>query len=396
GGWRLEHGALHLDGALKIADRAASPRFKPMASGDVALALVAGRVTGRASLQPLGRRERIADVVLRHDLASGVGDATLDVPGIAFRRGGLQPEMLTPLTLGVVANVTGVVTGRGRIDWTPRETRSGGDFHTDALDLAAAFGPVSGIATRIHFTDLLGLVSAPHQEARIAALNPGVIVGDGIAHYQLLPGNRVAVEDARWPFAGGTLMLEPGILDFSRPTDRRLTFTIAGLDAATFIQQLDFPNIAATGTFDGRLPMIFDATGGRIEGGALVARGPGTLAYVGELSNADIGTIGRLAFDALKAIRYSALTISLDGKLEGEIVSKVRFEGVRQATGERSIVARAIRNLPFRFNIAIRAPFRGLVGSARSYADPGLLLQGVQGLAARPPAVQPPATPLVR
>jgi hypothetical protein len=187
------------------------------------------------------------------------------------------------------------------------------------------------------------------------------------------------VADATWPFAGGTLRLEPTTLDFGAGTERHLTFRIDGLDAAAFVQQLDFPNISATGTFDGVLPMIFSQNGGRIEAGQIIARkGGGTLAYVGELSNAEIGTMGKLAFDALKAIRYSSLDISLDGRLDGEMVSRVRFTGVREATPEQSMVTRLIRNLPFRFNIQIRAPFRGLVGSARAYMDPRLLLNQAQ------------------
>jgi hypothetical protein len=375
GRWRLENGALRLEGALGVTDRGPTARFNPLTSGDVTLALVDGRIDAAGTLRSPGRDQLVASIALHHDLASGAGGVRLDVPGLTFTRAGLQPEMLTPLTLGVVANVAGTISGAGRIDWTAQGVSSSGDFRTDRLDLAAAFGPVAGISGSIHFTDLLGLVTAPAQEARIAEINPGVIVANGVAHYRLIGNNRVAIEDARWPFAGGTLSLDPATLDFSQSTERRLTFQIAKLDAAAFIQQLDFPNIAATGTFDGRLPMIFDDTGGRIEGGTLASRGGGTLAYVGELSNAQLGTMGKLAFDALKAIRYSTLDISLDGKLDGEIVSRVRFEGVHQATGDTGIIARMIRNLPFRFNIQIRAPFRGLVGSARSYLNPALLLQ---------------------
>jgi hypothetical protein len=103
--------------------------------------------------------------------------------------------------------------------------------------------------------------------------------------------------------------------------------------------------------------------------------------------------MGKLAFDALKAIRYKSLSIGLDGKLDGEIVSMVKFEGVRQATGDAGIVARMIYNLPFRFNIAIRAPFRGLMGSARSYADPNLLLNGGLLTTTAPTSAPPAATP---
>jgi len=93
----------------------------------------------------------------------------------------------------------------------------------------------------------------------------------------------------------------------------------------------------------------------------------------------------------LKAIRYSSLDISLDGRLDGEMVSRVRFTGVREATPEQSLITRLIRNLPFRFNIQIRAPFRGLVGSARAYMDPRLLLNQTQPTAPSPPATTTPA-----
>lgn len=396
GSWRMAGSDLHLTGTLGVRDAAAAARFNPLVTDNAVLALRGGAITARATLRAPASRAAIARVDLVHDLNSGTGHALLDVPGIVFVPKGLQPEQLTPLTLGVVANVAGTVSGNGRIDWNARGVTSSGTFGTDGLNLAAAFGPVTGIKGQLHFTDLLGLVSAPHQEATIAEINPGVAVTDGVLHYQLIGQNRVAVEDARWPFAGGTLRLEPTTLDFSAAAERHLTFRIEGLDAAAFIQQLDFPNISATGTFDGALPMIFDQQGGRIEGGSIVARGPGTLAYVGELSNAQLGTMGKLAFDALKAIRYSSLDISLDGRLDGEMVSRVRFLGVREATPEQSFVTRLIRNLPFRFNIAIRAPFRGLVGSARAYINPSLLLNQVQRPVPPPKSIQPSESGPVR
>ncbi|MDO6415777.1 YdbH domain-containing protein [Sphingomonas sp. BIUV-7] len=392
GEWTLRGGALGIKGKLQLGDQAAEPRFFPLDADAVTLGLAGGRVTAAGILRQPSRGIEIARVALAHDLATGTGHADLAVPGIAFVPKGLQPEALTPLTLGVVANVAGTVSGRGRIDWSPAAVTSTGMFSTDRIDLAAAFGPVSGIAGRIVFTDLLGLVTAPAQEARIAELNPGVIVADGIVHYQLIGANRVRIEDATFPFAAGKLRLDPATLDFSKARERRLTFRVEKADAAAFIQQLDFPNLSATGTFDGTLPMIFDDNGGRIEQGYIAAEGGGTLAYVGELTSAQLGTMGKLAFDALKAIRYSALDISLDGRLDGEMVSKVRFTGIREATPEQSLVTRLIRNLPFRFNIAIRAPFRGLVGSARAYMDPSLLLNHT--VIAPPVATNPPDPPI--
>jgi translocation and assembly module TamB len=172
--------------------------------------------------------------------------------------------------------------------------------------------------------------------------------------------------------------------------ERRLTFRVEGLDAAKFIQQLEFENLAATGLFDGAMPMIFDDKGGRIVGGKIVARpGGGTLSYVGDVSNAKLNAYAKLAFDALKAIRYNNLAIGMDGALDGEIISTVNFRGVNQApaTEKRGYFARQFSNLPFIFNITIRAPFRGLLNTARTYQDPSSLLSG---LPHNPPAIQPP------
>jgi len=187
----------------------------------------------------------------------------------------------------------------------------------------------------------------------------------------------------------------------ANPVARRLTFRIDGLDAATFVQQLEFKNLAVTGKFDGILPIVFDAQGGRIENGMLKVRpGGGTLSYVGDVTNANLGRMARIAFDALKSMRYQQLTIDLNGSLDGEIVSKVRFDGTNdkpQETARRGgIVGRLlapITRLPFRFNITITAPFRGLVNSAQTFVDPSIVLRNSAAGAATPVSAPPPIQP---
>jgi hypothetical protein len=374
GNWRLDSGVLTLGGVMELADAAPEPRFNRLVSNDMRLKLQSGIITAGGWLRHPETGTAVTELTLRHDLATGRGNAILDVPGIDFGKA-LQPEALTRLTLGVVANVAGRIKGRGEIRWTPEGVTSDGTFDTGGLDLAAAFGPVKTLKGEIRFSNLLGLETAPGQSVSLGEVNPGIAVNDGVIRYQLLPGQQVKIEGGRWPFSGGELVLDETILDFARPSDRRLTFRVIGMDAARFVQEFEFRNIAVTGTFDGLLPMIFDVRGGRIVGGRLdVRRGGGTLAYVGEVSNAKLGTFGKMAFDALKSIRYDNLAIELNGSLDGEIVSKVIFTGVNEAPidGKAAPVGmlQSLTGLPFKFNITIRAPFRGLINSAQSLTDP--------------------------
>ena len=160
----------------------------------------------------------------------------------------------------------------------------------------------------------------------------------------MLPGQLVRIERGEWPFMGGTLVLRETVLNFSRPTAKRLTFEVVGLDAKTFVSTMGFTELEATGTFDGVLPMIFDESGGRIVGGRLDSRpGGGSLLYNGVVNKADLGTMGNIAFNALRDLRFRSMVIRLDGDLAGEFAARLSIDGV--AIGQSNSTQRFIRSL---------------------------------------------------
>ena len=158
----------------------------------------------------------VTNVTIEHRLSTGAGHADLDVPGIDLRaespaRGAHPPDR-----------------GRGRAgqrhDQRPRPDRldgggkvtSTGDFSTANLDLAAPFGPVTGMSGTIHFTDLLGLTTPPGQVLTVKSINPGILVENGVIRYQLLPNQLVKIERGEWPFMGGRLILDETVLNFGQ------------------------------------------------------------------------------------------------------------------------------------------------------------------------------------
>ena len=381
GRWRVEGGKAIIDGVMTVSDEVDPSRFYPLRADNFHLVLAGNRIDAQSTLVDPDTGTKVATADIVHTLDSSRGKAAIDIAGIKFD-GTYQPEQLTRLTIGVVALVKGTLRGKAEIAWSPEGTVSTGSFSTEKMDLAAAFGPVSGLSTTINFNDLLALATSPGQEASVDRIQAGIDVFDGRIRYQLLPGLRVRVESGRWPYAGGELVLDETVLDFSKPSEKNLTFRVNGMDGARFVQQMQFSNIAATGTFDGVVPMAFDQQGGRIVNGHLAARpGGGVVSYVGEVSDQQIGAYGKLAFDALKALRYSKLTIDLNGSLDGEFVAGVELDGVARdrpaPNGIVGYVFNQVAKIPLEFNITVRAPFRALLATMRSMKDPSGLIQAV-------------------
>ena len=376
GNWRYANGRLALsDGSFRLEDREEADRFNPLVAEDASLSLEDNLITARALLREPTTGRAVTRVDLAHNLANGVGYADLAVEGLTFDKE-LQPRALTERAFGVVSNVRGTVAGTGRIDWNEAGVTSGGRFSTDSLDFAAAFGPVRGASGTLVFSDLIGLTTAPNQRLRVASINPGIEVTDGEIGIELRQGEVLALTGGTWPFMGGTLTMRPVDIRFGAAEARRYVLEIEGLDAARFVERMELKNIVATGIFDGTVPLVFDETGnGRVEGGLLISRPPGgNVAYVGELTYEDLGTMANMAFAALRSLDYQQMRVAMDGELTGEIVTRVRFDGVSQGeAAERNIATRAIAGLPIRFEINIRAPFYQLIGSIRAMYDPSAI-----------------------
>ncbi len=376
GYWRYENAQLLLsDADFTLQDRGDARRFEPLIAQDASLSLFDNRISADAVLRHPNTGIAVSDVRIEHNLATGAGGANLTISGLTFRDG-FQPLDLSRLALGVVANVEGTVTGTGRIAWDAEAVTSSGRFSSDDLDLAAAFGPVKGASGTVVFTDLLGLTTAPDQRISVASINPGIEVTDGEVGFELLNGERLTVTGASWPFMGGTLTMRPVEINIGVAESRAYVMDIVGLEAAQFVEAMEMGNLAANGTFDGTIPIVFDEDGnGRLVSGVLTARQPGgNLSYVGDLTYEDMSFFANYAFAALRDLRYDTMVIEMDGPLTGELVTRVRFTGIGQGeSAQSSFVTRAIARIPIDLRINIRAPFYQLMTSLRAMYDPAAL-----------------------
>src|SRR5690606_25931952 len=206
------------------------------------------------------------------------------------------------------------------------------------------------------FTDLLGLTTAPNQRLRVASINPGIEVRDGEVAIEIRNGEVLALRGGTWPFMGGTLTMQPVDINFGEAEVRRYVPEVEGLD--------------------GTVPIVFDIEGnGRLEEGLLLSRPPGgNVSYVGELTYEDLGAVANFAFSTLRSLDYRQMRIAVEGPLTGEIITRVRIDGVSQgANAERNFLTRAIAGIPIRLDLNVRARFYTLLGNIRSMYDPSAI-----------------------
>src|SRR5207237_919900 len=153
-----------------------------------------------------------------------------------------------------------------------------------------------------------------------------------------------------------------------------------GLDAHTFVGSMGFKEIDASGTFDGVLPMIFDENGGRIVGGRLDSRpGGGFIQYNGVVNKANLGTMGNIAFNALRDLQFKSMIIRLDGDLAGEFAARLNVDGagIGQTNKTQRLIRSLLAKLPLHLNVTITRPFPALIATAKSVSDPRQVIKDV-------------------
>lgn len=347
-----EIGAEATDLDLTLTDGAEAARFAPMRAAGSMIA-AGGLVDGAMDVTLAANGVRIGTLDILHDLPAGSGGARFTADRIVFERRGLQPDAIAPLLEGLVANADGAIEATAEALWAPDAPLiTTGRLATAGIDFATGVGPFERVSGAVELTDLLAIRSAPNQTVRVGRFNPGLPIDDGDVSFSLPGGLRIALESARWPFAGGTLALKPDewVIGAAR---QDLAVDVIGVDLGRFLELARIPDLTVTGSVNGRFPIVVEDTIARIEGGRLIAEGAGgAISYTGPAAQVASQNAGaKLAFDALANLRYRVLEIGVDGPLTGDLSLKFLFEGANPDV---------MSGYPIRFNLGATGPFAQL------------------------------------
>jgi hypothetical protein len=331
---------------------------------------------------------RMATLTMAHDIGSGTGRLAMDADDLLLSpvpvrgRAGLDIVTLVPPLRGVVLDMVGVLSAAADIAWErDKPVVSSAKIATKGLDFETLLGPVTALAGDVALDDLLMVRTAGTQTIKIGELNTGGIpVQDGTIQFTLPGTNSLQLENASWPFADGKLSVRPATWTF-RDGDQSFAIDVEDVDLAKLLRLTEVPNLEIDGKVSGVFPIEVRNGDVEIVGGRLKAReGGGVIRYTppnqsppppppGFFKRMRERLFGKpapsgadLAMEALRALEYNILEITVDGRISGELIMGVILEGANQ---------QVLSGQPFKFNIKMNVPVGQLLENLNRFNNAG-------------------------
>ena len=300
------------------------------------------------------------------------GTASVATRPLDFRKGGLQPVMLSERLRGVYTDAAGrmeavsdVTIAGGKLEGTAGITVSDFGFQTTRL------GRVQNVNGHVQFADLFSLTTEPSQVLTIGAMNPGVPLTDGRIVFGFSGGKVLSVNAAAFPFSGGTLALSPFDWTLGGET-QHVEVTADAIDLEELVRTLKLPKIEAEGTVSGSFPIEVERSKVLIRNARLFADpGGGRVAYLGDAADAAAQSDAnvRLAFEALKDFDFTVLEVGLNGNIADRVQITLKLAGKSRNDIAYGANASIVRGQPFEFNIAIDSALAELFRSSQFYTN---------------------------
>ena len=287
--------------AGRVVEALDAKRFESMGMTG-GLDLARGQWTGGFDAATLDGHA-LGRVDIRHDVASGRGEARINAGHIVFTKGGLQPLGLTPLAQ-VAREAEGPVAFTGRFAWAGDTLTSDGRLSTPGLNFKSPLGFVATLKGDVAFTSLAPLVSAPNQSLKIDHVD-SIVPLQAVAAAFTLGAEALHVESTTFEAAKGTISIEPIDVPLDGKGVMKGVINIAHLDLGELVAGSSLADkVKIDAIVDGRLPFELSPTGFKFLDGKVYAIQPGRIAIAREaLGDVSANTSGVDPNDPLMAAK---------------------------------------------------------------------------------------------
>jgi hypothetical protein len=301
--------------SLQIADRSAAPRFAPL-SAQGTFALEDRTCAGALELVLARSGQSLGRIRARHSLSAGSGEARIEMSGLEFVPGGLQPSMLSSV-LQPLARAHGRTGFEGTFSWTAGKLSSRGLLRLENFGFSSAAGDVTQANADVELTSLVPLQSAPNQRVSVGEIGTLLPLTELSGHFELLP-TAVNIEDTRMNFAGGTITLDPATLPFDPKVKVSATVRLQDIDLNKLVAASSLADrLKLDVHVSGAIPFSNSAAGLQVTHGSVSSTGPGRIEISRRIWSDDAENAG----NAIRDFAYQALEHLGVDELNGTINS---------------------------------------------------------------------------
>ncbi|MEE8270705.1 MAG: YdbH domain-containing protein [Alphaproteobacteria bacterium] len=263
----------------------------------------------------------------RHDADGGRVDFRM--APLSFAPGVRHPADLFPVLAALRdAEVTGTVATTGHVGWGD-DASSAAEVRVEDLTIGTPDLAAEGIDAILRADSLAPFNLPPGQSVTVRRVGLGVELDRGTVVFGLSDGDRLAVSDLRFGWAGGTLSTEPFAIRLGDP-DSAFTLTARDVDLSRLLEQMPLEGLTVTGRVGGRVPVRLTDDTILIDNGVLETSEPGVIRYVPggaeAVADADDGGVG-LLLNAVRNFHYEGLTMTLNGRTGDELEVGINLRG---------------------------------------------------------------------
>ena len=321
----------HIDTARQ-EDTAPERRFNPfLMTGEASLS----KFIWRADLDfrlpdgtPLGAARVTQDGRL------GLGVVVIETGMLQFAEGGLQPAQISPLASAVGSPAVGQAMFKGRFDWTPAGSTSGGAITIPRLDFQSPAGPLKGLKGALVFSSLAPLTAAPGQELEIEQVQAVVLLEHLKARFGVAD-NLIKVEGGEADVGGGKARVETLEIPLVPGAPTHGVLILDGVQLHDLVEASPFGDkVEMDARVSGRVPFEMNGSKVRISGGEVKAIQPGRIsidrtALTGVAADGAIAapapvadpnaTFTDFAYQAMENLAFDKLEASIASQPDGRL-----------------------------------------------------------------------------
>ncbi|MEM7443684.1 MAG: YdbH domain-containing protein [Pseudomonadota bacterium] len=261
-----------------------------------------------------------------YDGPTGVGRVEVDIPGLQFAEGRLQPSMLFPiLNEFPTDSIDGLISGDVLILFGAESVNSA-VIRVNNATIRRPEITLGGVSGTVRLSNFAPPRASNGQRLSIAEAEFGPLFRNGTVSFGLGRGNTLSVGELQFDWAGGQVSAQPFSFDLDN-INTEVTLEASGVSLEEVLLEFPVEDLSATGILDGTLPVRLLGETIFVDGGRLQSRGPGIIRYTPQQS-ADAGEQGlQILFDAVRNFHYDSVGVSISGDTSDDLVVGLEIAG---------------------------------------------------------------------